>query len=93
MNSPESTKLKILVVLEPEIDRKCEKLKEERKMKQQGRLFLLLCVLMVIIPTALALIGVSLLFLLIPALFTSLGILLLLPILLKEEGEKNDEQI
>ena len=48
---------------------------------------------MVLIPTILALLGVSLMFLLIPILFTSLGILLLLPALLEEEGEKNDERI
>lgn len=93
MNLPENAKLKILVALEPEIDRKCEELKEKRKAKRQGRLFLLLCFLMVLIPTILALLGVSLMFLLIPILFTSLGILLLLPALLKEEGEKNDERI
>ena len=77
MNLPENAKLKILVALEPEIDRKCEELKEKRKAKRQGRLFVLLCFLMVLIPR----------------LFTSLGILLLLPALLEEEGEKNDERI
>ena len=77
MNLPENAKLKILVALEPEIDRKCEELKEKRKAKRQGRLFVLLCFLMVLIPI----------------LFTSLGILLLLPALLEEEGEKNDERI
>ena len=68
-------------------------LPENAKSKRQGRLFVLLCFLMVLIPTILALLGVSLMFLLIPILFTSLGILLLLPALLEEEGEKNDERI
>jgi len=73
--------------LSPEIDRKCEALKEARREKRQSRLFLLLCALAVLLPAALVLAGMSLLVLLVPVAFMSLSILLLLPVLFSKDAD------
>lgn len=67
--------------LSPEIDRKCEALRESRRERRQSRLFLLVCALAVVLPAALVLAGISMLVLLVPVAFMSLSILSLLPVL------------
>ena len=82
--------------LTPAIAQKCAQLQAARREKLQARLFAVLCVLTATIPALLVLAGVSLTVLLVPVLFMSLGVVLLLPVLLSgragEEGGERYEQ-
>ena len=86
----------LINTLAPEIDRKCEELRELRKEKIQNRLFILLCMAVIIIPALLVFIGVSLTIIIVPILFMSLCVVLLLPTLLNglpsNQGGKIYEQ-
>lgn len=79
--------------LTPEIERKCQQIKLAKKEKLQTRLFLLLCMLVVIVPVALVIFGVSLTVFIVPILFMCLSVVMLLPILLGQQGGKNYEKI
>ena len=82
----------LMLQLAPEIERKCEELKEARREQLKTRLFLLLCLLAVAVPTGLVFFGVSLALLLIPVVLMCLSVIFLLPILLKQQGGNSYEQ-
>lgn len=84
---------KLIHNLTPEIERKCEQIKLAKKEKLQTRLFLLLCLLVVIVPVALVIFGISLSVFIIPIIFMCLSVVMLLPILLGQQGEKNYEKV
>lgn len=73
---------RMLKDLAPAIEEKCEELQRARKERLQARVFVLLCVMVVLIPAFLVFAGASLTLLLAPLAFMSLSILLLLPVLL-----------
>lgn len=75
----------LIVALEPSIHAKCEALKAQRKKKTENRLFLLVCLMVLIMPVLMLLGGVSLTVFIAPVIFMSFGTVLLLPILLKRE--------
>lgn len=77
---------RMLEALAPDIERKCELLRSARKERLQGRLFVLLCAMVVLIPALLVFAGVSLTVLLAPLGFMSLSIILLLPTLLSDKA-------
>lgn len=79
--------------LTPAIEDKCEEIKAQRKEKFKSRIFAILCVLTVIIPTLLVLLGISLTMFILPIIITSLSVVMLLPILINNEGAKNYEQV
>lgn len=83
----------LLLKLAPEIEKKCDELKAARRERLKTRLFLLLCLLTVAIPTGLVFLGVSLTLLLIPVMLMCLSVIFLLPILLKQQGGNYYEQI
>lgn len=68
--------------LTPAIEQKCEELQAARKERLQSRIFVLLCAMVVLVPTLLVFAGVSLTLLIAPLAFMSLSIILLLPVLL-----------
>ena len=73
--------------LTPAIEQKCAELRAARRERLQSRLFLLLCVMAVLVPTLLVFAGVSLTALIAPLAFMSLSVLLLLPVLLTGKHE------
>lgn len=73
---------KLISDLAPEIDKKCREIKAARKEKLLSRLFVILCITAVTVPALLVFCGISLTALLVPVLFMSLSVILLLPVLL-----------
>ena len=73
--------------LTPAIEQKCVELRAVRKERLQSRVFVILCVMVVLIPALLVFAGVSLTVLIAPPLFMSLCVLLLLPVLLSGKTE------
>lgn len=71
--------------LTPAIEQKCSELRSARKARLQSRLFILLCMMIVWIPSLLVFVGVSLTILIAPLIFMSLSIILLLPVLLSNK--------
>ncbi len=84
---------RLLAALSPAIDIKCAQLRQARRERIRTRIFVLLCALAIVIPTAFAFFGVSLTVLVIPAAFMSAAVLALSPILLKQQGGHTCEQI
>ena len=80
--------------LSPAIEQKCAELRAARRERLQGRVFVLLCIMVVLIPALLVFAGVSLTVLIAPLAFLSLSVILLLPVLLsgKNQGEMGYEQ-
>lgn len=68
--------------LAPAIDQKCAELKAARREKLQSRIFVLLCAMVILIPTLMVFVGASLTVIIVPILFMSLSVVLLLPVLL-----------
>lgn len=68
--------------LSPEIEQKCAQLRAARKERLQCRAFVLLCAMVVLIPSLLVFAGVSLTILIAPLAFMALSVILLLPVLL-----------
>ncbi|MCH3973192.1 MAG: hypothetical protein LKE53_10645 [Oscillospiraceae bacterium] len=83
---------KMISLLTPEIDRKCEQIQQARKEKTQVRLFVLLCAAALIIPTVFVFFGISLAAILTPVLFLAAAFLLLSPILIRQQGGEMYEQ-
>lgn len=79
--------------LTPAIEQKCEELQTVRKERLQSRIFALLCVMVVVVPVLLVLMGVSLTVLIAPFIFMSLSIILLLPVLLSGKAENQGGMI
>ena len=76
---------KLIQNLTPEIDKKCDELKAIRREKIQSRLFVILCVIIIVVPALLIFLGVPLTVLIAPILFMSLCVVMLLPIMLNGE--------
>ncbi len=87
----------LICELTPAINEKCDELIKKRKAVIQLRLFIALCILTVTVPTSLVFAGISLTLIIVPVVFMSLCVLLLLPVLLsnheKEQGGNLYEQI
>lgn len=77
---------RMIRALAPEIDRKCEELRQARAERGMARVFLALCILAVLIPAAFVLLGISLKLLLIPVAFCALALVALSPILIRQQG-------
>ncbi len=73
--------------LTSDIEQKCEELRTARKERLQTRLFVILCTMVVLIPTMLVFIGISLTVLIAPIAFMALCVALLLPVLLYSKAE------
>ncbi|MEE8808631.1 MAG: hypothetical protein SOI44_09480 [Lactimicrobium sp.] len=76
----------MIQVLKPVINQKCQEIQAERKSQLQQRLFITLCIMAVILPTLLVLMGVSLTMFIAPLVFMSISVIFLLPVLLKNEN-------
>lgn len=83
----------LITALSPALDRKCAELRQARREALHFRLFVLLCALVVLIPTVFVILGIGLVVLLIPALFTAAAFLILSPILINQQGGGTCEQI
>jgi len=84
---------KMIASLSPAIDEKCSEIKETRRERRYSRLFVFLCTAFIVLPTVFVIIGISLIFLLIPAIFTAAALLILSPILINQQGGHTCEQI
>ena len=84
---------KMLAALAPAIDEKCAELKKARAAKRLRGLFITLCVLALLVPTAFVVFGISLSILLVPVIFTAIAFFILLPILINQQGGHCLEQI
>ena len=76
---------RMLNELSPVIDQKCEELRAARKERLLSKVFILLCVMVVLIPTLLVFAGVSLTALIALPVFMALNAILLLPVLLSDK--------
>lgn len=77
---------KLLCNLEPEINKKCFEIKEKKREKMMQRLFILASILLLIIPSLLIIIGISILSMLIGIVsFTQITLVVMLPLAIKEE--------
>lgn len=83
---------RMINILSPEIDRKCSEIKHARKEKMQSKLFVLICIAAIIIPTLFVFWGIRLTVLLIPVVFTGAAFLILSPILMNQQGGITYEQ-
>lgn len=83
---------KMIALLSPEINRKCEEIKEIRKEKLHTRLFFLLCAAVIVIPPMFIFFGLRLTFLLTPVVFMGMALLVLSPILTNQKGGSTYEQ-
>lgn len=75
----------MIQVLKPAINQKCQEIQAARRSQLQQRLFVMLCLMAVILPTMLVLIGVSLTMFIAPLVFMSICTVALLPVLLRNE--------
>ena len=82
--------------LMPAIDNKCEELKAARKEKLHTRLFIIVCILVAVIPALLVFAGISVTLIVVPILFMSVSVVMLMPVLISghtgEQGGENYEQ-
>lgn len=77
----------LLNVLQPTIDEKCMELKRKRKEKIQQRIFIIISVMLLIVPSLLVFIGVNLInFLIIASIVISVIIFISLPFIIKIEN-------
>ena len=83
---------KMIAMLSPDIDQKCAEIREARREKFYTRLFIFLCTTVIMIPTSFVFLGISLITLLIPAVFTAAAFLLLSPILISQQGGRTYDQ-
>ena len=83
----------LIAALSPAIDRKCAEITDARRERYRFRLFITLCVMVVLIPVVFVVLGFSLLVLLIPVIFIAVAVLALSPILINQQGGRNCEQI
>ncbi len=82
----------LIARLSPEIDRKCAEIRHNRVEKSYLRLFVLLCVLAVMLPTMFVFFGISLTALRTAITFTGAAFVLLSPILINQQGGHTHEQ-
>jgi|LAHS01.1.fsa_nt_gb hypothetical protein len=82
----------LISLLTPEINKKCYELKLLKKEKKMNRIFIVLCIGMLVIPTMLVIFNCSLLPLLITAGIVSLSLLLLVPVMMNQsKGGQHDQ--
>ncbi len=81
----------MIAMLSPQIERKCEEIKQAHREKIHSRLFVLLCTAVIMIPTLFVFLGISLATLLIPVIFTGGAFLFLSPILINQQGGRTYE--
>lgn len=77
---------KMIMILSPEIDRKCDEMKQMHREKIQSYFFIILCIAMIVIPTVFVFFGMNLTAIAIPILFITTTFLLLSPILISRQG-------
>ncbi len=82
---------KIIQNLTPSIDKKCAEIKASRKDKVLTRLFVLLCVAMIIVPVIFVIFGISLAIFIAPVLFMCISVVVLLPAIINVNGGKKYE--
>lgn len=75
---------KMIIALSPEIEKKCMEINQKKREKRLERLFVLLAVAFLFIPTALIFFGVSIWTIFIPIIFIGAGFLILSSILTNE---------
>ena len=81
---------KLLCDLEPEINKKCFEIKEKKREKAIQRLFILVSILLLIIPSLLIILGISIFSMLIGIVcFTLIALVIMLPLAIKEERGVN----
>lgn len=77
---------KLLCNLEPEIDKKCFEIKEKKREKMMQRLFILISILLLTIPSLLIILGISIFSMLIGIVcFILIALVVMLPLAIKEE--------
>ena len=84
---------RLIAALTPEIEQKCEELRAARKERLRTRVFMLLCAAVVLIPSLLVLVGASLTVLIVPVVFMSLSVVLLLPTLLSGRAAEQGDTV
>lgn len=83
---------KLVILLEPAIRRKCLEIREARAEENCGRIFTILCLLVVIVPTGMVFLGTSLNGFLTLFLFAVMSLLMLSPLLMMNlQGGCSDE--
>lgn len=79
----------LLEHLDMEINKKCLELQQRKRQAALNRLFVLLCIFLLIVPVCLVFIGVNLISILAPlVLFFSVGLLILSPVLFSKDMEE-----
>ncbi len=82
---------KLIQNLTPSIDKKCAEIKSERKDRILTRLFVLLCVAMIIVPVIFVIFGISLAIFVAPILFMCICVIVLLPAIINVNGGRKYE--
>lgn len=82
---------KVIESLTPSIDKKCREIKAQRKDKILTRLFVLLCIAMIIIPVLFVVFGISLAIFIAPVLFMCVCVVVLLPVIINVNGGRKYE--
>lgn len=77
---------KMIVMLSPEIDRKCDEMKQVHREKVQSYIFVMLCIAMIVIPTGFVFFGMNLSLIVMPIIFVAIAFILLSPILINQQG-------
>lgn len=77
---------KLLYNLEPEINKKCHEIRENKKEKNMKKLFIFTSILLLILPSSLIILNISIWRLIIGMIsFISISIIVMLPMALKED--------
>lgn len=77
---------KMIVMLAPEIDRKCDEMKRVHREKVQSYFFVMLCIAMIVVPTVFVFFGMNLSSIVMPIIFIAIAFLMLSPILIHQQG-------
>ena len=80
----------LLVTLEPEINKKCMELRQKKHEKAMAAVFLLLAGVMLVVPAFLVFVGVKLITIFIPIIFTAVCLLALSPLLISKGAVLNE---
>ena len=80
---------KLLCNLEPEINKKCFEIKEKKREKTMQKLFILVSILLLTIPSLLIIVGISIFSMLIGIVcFMLIALVVMLPLAIKDERGK-----
>lgn len=83
---------RMIAVLSSAIDMKCAEIKEKRTARNGTKIFVLLCIAAILIPTLFVFFGFNLMTLIIPVIFIAVAFLILSPILINQQGGRTYEQ-